>query len=454
MGIYIIFIVVLLIMLHNIVKRLHRKAVGLLLGVSVGLLHFIMLPLGASLIYGVPLPGLPTIGGLQSIYPLQMPYETIMVLGSVGIIGVLDLLVMIPRLPAVQSVYDYESDGYYASISNRAIQLLVVLAIILHATAFYVSGLAQGGHWAHSSNEFMHDYGVWAQILYMARFAVQMAALIAILLSLVDKTISLVSAVMYMLLLAGFQMFTTGNRIFALYVASGFAVCLWINRRYVILGMLFVGSIPFGWLMTLYVIMRAYMHAANSSLASNIQRGWSAALENSFQRNIIVEYIYSITEATDLTAAMNVVRDFPGRHHLLYGATLLKPFVFWIPRFVWADKPVSSSVYLARFYAPSLQGFSLNGTVIGEMFMNFSWLSLFIFPVLICLAGWLMSRWIPNPRLRGLVGFLFGISIMRGNISDQAMYFAIGLILLYMVGRRSTQVSRGNLIEMNSRIKH
>lgn len=435
MAVYFTFILVTLLLTCNIAWRLRRNAVGLMLGMSMGFFYFILLPLGASLISGHPLSGLGAGVWIGDTFPLSMAYETCMVLACVGSVGLLDTLLLLMRVPHEDARRSMQIETSRSLIISKfSVLFALTMSVTLLIVGFVANGLASGGHWAEASEAFMQDMGVAAQLLYLARAAAQIAALLAILMALLQKTISLKFAGLCLVILAVFQLFTTGNRVFVLYAAFGITICLWTQRRYLTLVFIFLAAIPFGSFMTLFSIIRAYMHSGRG-LFFGITKGWNAALAYSFQHNVIVQFIYGITESSDVSVAIHAVRDFPEHHNLLYGATLLKSLVFWIPRSLWPGKPESAPAYLAQMYAPSVQGLSLAGTLVGEMYINFAWLSILILPLLTCIVGWCIWKSIRDPTLRALVGFLFAIATMRGNASDMVLNFVGGVALFYLIYR-------------------
>jgi hypothetical protein len=125
---------------------------------------------------------------------------------------------------------------------------------------------------------------------------------------------------------------------------------------------------------------------------------------------------------------VNVMYDLFNRYNdFLYGATYLKPFVFYVPRSLWESKTESVTVITADF----LGGSSLVCTIIGEMFMNFWYFGIILLPVLLYYTDILLTKTLSKyGAMSNIVMFLFGILIFRMPFSDEFLVFVFLVIIL------------------------
>ena len=89
-----------------------------------------------------------------------------------------------------------------------------------------------------------------------------------------------------------------------------------------------------------------------------------------------ISFILNISESVDV----NVIYDLFNKYdEFLYGSTYLKTFLFYIPRSIWSGKPLSITTIAGNYFDSS----SLVTTIIGETFMNFSYLGILILPFIL-----------------------------------------------------------------------
>ncbi|MPQ53963.1 MULTISPECIES: hypothetical protein [Citrobacter] len=121
----------------------------------------------------------------------------------------------------------------------------------------------------------------------------------------------------------------------------------------------------------------------------------------------------------------------------LYGLTLVKPFISFIPRELLPDKPETSSRLFPKYFNPPF--YSVGGsepvTLFGELYWNFSYFSLVIYAAL----GYLLGL-IDNTYLRNKNNLLYsslvlslsltGFHLLRGPI-DSFFFIYLWLALSY-----------------------
>jgi len=153
-------------------------------------------------------------------------------------------------------------------------------------------------------------------------------------------------------------------------------------------------------------------------------------LRASFKRAMLLEppnstsFFLGISESVNV----NVMYDLFNKYtDYLYGATFLKPFVFYIPRSIWANKPQSITVLAADF----LGGSSLVTTIIGEVYMNFYLLGMIILPFLLWYTDVILTKALNGyGAISNIVMFFFGILIFRMPFSDEFLVFVFLVLIL------------------------
>lgn len=119
-----------------------------------------------------------------------------------------------------------------------------------------------------------------------------------------------------------------------------------------------------------------------------------------------------------------------GHVHKLLGASLIKPFVSFIPRTIWPSKPETSSRLYPKFYNNYyyLKGGSQPVTIWGEFYWNFGWFSLVLFIFLGMFFRSMSELFLGNSSFK-LSVFFFSFHIFRGPIDS----FSLIVIFLFIV---------------------
>jgi hypothetical protein len=223
--------------------------------------------------------------------------------------------------------------------------------------------------------------------------------------------------------------------LFTLFSGLGITVVLAMRRQYKAILILILVAIPLGWFLTLFSVVRSYMHQPGhqgvSGAVAGIVEGYNRAVSGSYGEYGTVSFIYGITEATDLSLGFYVMRDFPQVHDYFYGAFVGKSFIFWIPRAIWPGKPKSASTVLAHYYAPKAkEGLSLQSTILGEMYADFGLFSLAAIPLFFLLFGLLLRKLISEKSVQVIMGVVLGFAMCRGGISTFFVFFLLAVLML------------------------
>ncbi len=130
--------------------------------------------------------------------------------------------------------------------------------------------------------------------------------------------------------------------------------------------------------------------------------------------------------------------DYVGVNGLSFGFQLLGTLLFFIPRGVWSEKPISTGeligIYLDDF------GFSfdnLSNPLISEGYINFGLLGVFLFAILLAYFIVVFIKWMKSgDYLKEVIAFYFSVHLiffLRGDLTNGFTYFIGPLIAVYLI---------------------
>jgi hypothetical protein len=121
-----------------------------------------------------------------------------------------------------------------------------------------------------------------------------------------------------------------------------------------------------------------------------------------------------------------LVKQVPERHDYLYGASLSKPFIFWIPRDLWPGKPETFSRQVSHVMNTSFyrNGGSEPLTFVGELYWNFGWFALLFAPLLGGMQRMFDEIFAIGQQLKGLWPKT-GSTVLAGGLILTAMTFYV-----------------------------
>ncbi len=150
-----------------------------------------------------------------------------------------------------------------------------------------------------------------------------------------------------------------------------------------------------------------------------------------FLKMIDIYYVYNVYTM--------ILKTFPKHHDYIYGASLIKPFVFWIPRFIWKDKPESLPAYIGRYYYGTSRGnnYSTGMTITGEFYINGGVIGIIVFSFLFglisaCFAKQYLESEYESSKIISMIYFVLFPSLMRGGIAATVIMFF--LLILFVLG--------------------
>jgi hypothetical protein len=133
---------------------------------------------------------------------------------------------------------------------------------------------------------------------------------------------------------------------------------------------------------------------------------------------------------------------------VLWGTQLLGPFVFWVPRGVWPDKPIDTGVLLAQFRGCNFE--NLSAPFWSEAFLSGGWAGVV---VLFLLLGYVLKRADARTGVSLDRAGVFGITtailsfymliLLRGSLLQATSTLAVILVSILVVARREGHAAIG-----------
>lgn len=315
-------------------------------------------------------------------------------------------------------------------ISDKSVFFVFCVYELFAIALFVASGLHEGeAHWARSKEEFMQEQGTLALLLVFSTAGLRLLA-VAILVERIFSSMNKNKFSICLAILAATDLYTTGNRITLLVILFVVVFNLFFFKRYKFILIALLISIPFGFFMTMYRILRSQLHSEDS-VWEGFQKGWYLAIDNMhFDSKIVLEFVSGVTESININVLLGIFRDFGNVAEYVYGASYFKSVVWWIPRSIYEDKPETITVIAAKHFSPYSDG-SLVTTVIGESFINFSYLGVILTPFLIYSFKAAIVKFFGNYRFFNVLCMIYGFVIFRMAFSDLFIYLCFSFIFYF-----------------------
>lgn len=104
--------------------------------------------------------------------------------------------------------------------------------------------------------------------------------------------------------------------------------------------------------------------------------------ELSFSQNLIMKFgNFFLGNFMQVQTVSIIMDSYPAKYSFIYGSSFLMVFLIWIPRVIFPNKPLTAagdftiSLWPEAFYR---NGTTLPPGLVGELYMNFSWLGIII----------------------------------------------------------------------------
>lgn len=296
----------------------------------------------------------------------------------------------------------------------RTFPLMVFIFIMTSVLTFLLTGMGEGGHWQENVEDAFEN-PLFLPIKYTANVA-RNAIFAVLLYRVTTNRMKLTTAALYGLVFTLFDLFTTFNRITAVYWLI--MVLLMLKRKPV--RMLLVGGTSLtalSFVSGIWPIFRGLATQRGYNLESFAYAWDLAQRATSKTGSTLDSMLNGVFESSNLIVLNWVVNNFGSseRPYLVY-AMFVRPMTVLLPTSVWPERPSTVGVTLGTAIAGK-SGLALNSTMYGEAFANFAWfwplgLGLFL------TASHLVFRALaPNSRIMQMIGAFTAIAFWRFDSS-------------------------------------
>jgi len=412
----ILFIIEFLLILFSFLQNLFNKGINFKVGLSFALLFFVFIPVWLMIFQGVLLLSEKDFNytTIKDVV-LKSNIETSFVL-----LAFIFSIIIYLYYPTKKSIEKLEVNSFKPSIG-----FYLLIYIIGTVIVFIGSGLLEGGDWYGNREHFLKSTGALAVLILFTVNSAKVLIMCSMFYKWITNEWKFFKFLTIIVSFSIVDMVFSGNRIYLFCVAI--IIALLIFKKYSKKTIIFLPFIvPIGF--TLGYFASIFRHIRGPLLAKGLPT-WTVFVE-AVERAMMLEppsftwFFIGISESVNV----NVMYDlFRGYNDFLFGATYIKPLVFYLPRSIWESKPLSITVIAADH----LGGASLVTTVIGEMYMNFYLFGIIILPIFLWYTDVLLTNTLRKYGIMSnVIMCFFGILIFRMPFSDEFLVFVFLLIIL------------------------
>lgn len=424
-------------------------------GVAIGLCYFIMLPLLFAVMIGQV--EYSTIGSEWAHYNIDVDGASSFYIFCFCIFFIILAGFLVPKIVGANLNTTYDSNTNYftypkshfkKAYTEYCITAALCLTILISFQIVFSSvGLKWTEHSLYMSNIIGGQLYSIIKIMSVSLMIVSSLIIQSLIRS---KGESLVLTFFYFFLPL-YEMLISGNRIYVftfsiIYLILNFRE-LTFKKKAVYFLFLVIGA----YTLNLWSTVRAYSHT--DGLISGIEKAIEYESTNYTEAkdplSLLNKNILSVTEGANAYVLTQVVEDFPKKYDYIYLDPYIKIVGTAIPRSLWPNKPESVPLIFARIYNPEIEGFSLNGSLVGEGYASLGFLGVFL--ILICVLLLLyFSKIIINRKfndcyLASNLGLFYGfLSIRYGALSDVFLMVMFSIFIVFIVKYLAAFILREN----------
>jgi len=327
------------------------------------------------------------------------------------------------------------------SINSQALKKVLLLTFGIACVGYIATIWASGGleaflvsHWYRRQEEMFGALGdlyvlcLWLTLANSVVFTAAAAMYTAQHLKSQTVEWRFSAFVVFALLL---QMVMSGNRIFIALFGLAFLTSCWIyRRRKPIVAVLILSPV-----IVLVFSAWSYFRHDLTTISEDIPTYLEGDLGNRPMTALM-----DATEGVNVILLLHIVNDFGAQWDYLYGASYSKALTFFVPKRLYAEKPATFTVQLAKRYEPGGET-SLGATQLGELYANFGVLSVLLLPAVtafILLLSERLARRVEEHALLSVVLFVLLIWCVRSTFEDNFVAFVLALALI-----RALRLERG-----------
>ncbi len=406
------FFLILIIMLYTF----FRNGVNFKVGIAFGVMFFIFIPVWIMI----------TTGTLE-LSRMDFHYTTLpdiiysqSIKSSKTLIAFLFSIILYLYFPSRYSP-NAEDDRFNPNFKGYLILYLIGMLII-----FVGSGLLDGGDWYQNRDAFMKTEGALAVLVVFIVNSVKILIISSLFYNWTTKRLSFKKLVFFASSFIIFDMIFSGNRIY-LFVTSILIILSFFKRypKATLISFPFLLPIiyTFGYFASIFRHIRGPLFSSGLPSFEIFTKALTRAMD--LEPPSIKLFFIGISEAINLNLIYSLFNNF---NEFLLGVTYIKPLFFYVPRSIWETKPESITVIAADMFG----GSSLVTTIIGEIFMNFSFYGLIILPIVLWFTeAFITKNLMPYGILSSIIGFFFGVLFFRMPFSDEFLVFIFLLLILW-----------------------
>ncbi|MEN8124597.1 MAG: O-antigen polysaccharide polymerase Wzy [Bacteroidota bacterium] len=169
---------------------------------------------------------------------------------------------------------------------------------------------------------------------------------------------------------------------------------------------------------------------------------------NQITNNLKAENIFNEFNTLHYDAYSNTLAtmDYVDNYGITYGNQFLGGIFFFIPRSIWTSKPESTGKFIGQYLIKNYNMWfdNISNPFLSEGIINFGFLSLFIFPILLAWFIVLMLNWqYSNDLFKQVTAIYFSIHLiflLRGDFTNGWAYFVGTFIGIYIIPKVIIQI--------------
>lgn len=209
------------------------------------------------------------------------------------------------------------------------------------------------------------------------------------------------------------DVYVSGNRFILAATAILIGYLLLVKKKYFFISVCSILVFPVAWLGTIFMSVRGVMYSNSGSIGELITLFKDKSAEANDQ---LIYVITNMVEGINFNTFVSIFYDAPKKLPFLWGETFLTPFVFWIPRSIWEDKPPRVGQLIGEAYTGN-SDLSIVATFFGEAWLNFGYASIIFVPLLFLIAFLFINTLLKHfpYGIRAMILFMIGFSMMRAS---------------------------------------
>jgi len=409
-----------------------NKTINPLFSVFIGIIFFIIFPLTiivfnngyiAPFYFGIEGNWGNIILNFKTLYPFYIIYITL-----------LFIFLFFIEFKNKILLFDYKLYKCLHSLKLKKLKKLILILFLFYSLIVIYFIIKSGGIYKYFLLAFYERQNIIIhnELLYLILNAIEGSIkilLVAISLLFINVLYSQrkrdILFILFIFIIQLIIVLTTGNRIYfvILFVFTTALAFMYKNWKYFFNSILLIPII--------FIFMMLWTFVRNNLLESiNILDKYS----NLFDVNSMITNLLTAVEGMNIIVLFHIIQDFGIKYQYLYGLSYFKLIVFFIPRFIFPNKPINFTTYIAELYEPNSIGFSLNSTILGEMYANIGFFTVVFFPFIIFILLFLLCKIIKN-KSNIIIIYLLSVNsfwLIRGTIPE--IFISIIMAIIFLKG--------------------